>query len=358
MILCSPCCGAAPETRSGGEAYERDVLAGLVEAGDTPHVLLARGKPVATILEERVESVRPGRGLRWWAMPWVMAPAILRCWRRHGFDLLRCHSPLYLGPACLLAQRLGVAAPLVVHVHHLDEDERARTRLEVAVARRASLVVTDSAWSKGRLVAHGVWPHRVRVVHCGVSPAYRPAAIRTWAGGVIVAVGPLIPRKRPLELIRMVAAIPPTAGPRLLVWLGDGPLGPAAMEEARRLGVSFAWLRTWSDEAKRALFSVATVFAHAATVEGFPLAPLEAMGCGVPVVAFKAGPMPEMIGCGGEEGILCHDADIFSRALALRLVYPREAELMGWFAAKRVEENFRISHMVAGLRAVYAEAAR
>lgn len=355
MRICSPCCGAAPETRSGGEAYERDVLAGLVAAGDAPHIPIAGGKVVARVLASRVERVRPRRGLRWWAMPWVMVPAILRCWRRHGFDLLRCHSPLYLGPACLLAQRLGVRAPLVVHIHHLDEDERARTRLEIAVARRADLVVTDSAWSAGRLVAHGLDRAKLRVVHCGVSDLYRPAPIRTWAGGVIVAVGPLIPRKRPLELIRIVAAIPASVGPRLLVWLGEGPLGPAAMAEAQRLGVSFSWLRTWSDDAKRALFSVATVFAHAATVEGFPLAPLEAMGCGVPVVAFDAGPMPEMV-VDGDEGILCEDTDIFQRVLAAVLAQPHDAELMGQFAAKKVEERFRTSHMVAGLRAVYAEA--
>ena len=43
MRICSPHCGIAPESGSGGEVYERDLLKGLAALGEECHVLLARG---------------------------------------------------------------------------------------------------------------------------------------------------------------------------------------------------------------------------------------------------------------------------------------------------------------------------
>ena len=45
MRICSPHCGVAPETTSGGETYERELLARLGRAGVDVELILARGKP-------------------------------------------------------------------------------------------------------------------------------------------------------------------------------------------------------------------------------------------------------------------------------------------------------------------------
>jgi hypothetical protein len=45
MRICTPHCGVAPETTSGGETYERELLTRLGRAGVSIDIILARGKP-------------------------------------------------------------------------------------------------------------------------------------------------------------------------------------------------------------------------------------------------------------------------------------------------------------------------
>ena len=50
------------------------------------------------------------------------------------------------------------------------------------------------------------------------------------------------------------------------------------------------------DEALHALYHEATLFVFPSLAEGFGYPPLEAMACGTPVIAVRAGPMPEVLG--------------------------------------------------------------
>ena len=103
MRLCSPHCGIAPESGSGGEVYERELLKDLAGLGAECHILLARGKP-----HERgvpgwtVHPVWPPQGLRWYVTPLVWPRYVKRVWDDPGFDILRVHSVRYVGPAALL----------------------------------------------------------------------------------------------------------------------------------------------------------------------------------------------------------------------------------------------------------------
>ena len=122
MRVCSPHCGIAPESGSGGEVYERDLLKGLAGLGEECHILLARGKPYEQEVQcWTVHPVWPPKGLRWYVTPFVWPRYIKRVWDEHGFDLLRAHSVRYVGPAALLARRrYRLPIPVVTHHHHLD----------------------------------------------------------------------------------------------------------------------------------------------------------------------------------------------------------------------------------------------
>src|SRR6185436_17127179 len=147
-------------------------------------------------------------------------------------------------------------------------------------------------------------------VYCGVGPKYAPgprdeALARRWniAGRrVLLSLGPLVARKNPALLIETFAEIRRAAGDDVtLVWVGSGPLRAELEALARRLGIEGAVVFTgYLPEADKVpMLNLADVFVFASLLEGFPLAPQEAMGCGKPVVAFRVASLPEMV----EDGV-------------------------------------------------------
>lgn len=328
MVICSPSCGCRPDSGSGGEKYEDRILRGLAQAGEDPHVLLADKHRFHPDLLGHVEGFRARVPLRWWVMPFVMPARIGACWAYHGFDVLRVHSPLYLGPAVLIARRrYGITRPLVVHVHHW---EPRVAWLERWVVRRADLVIADSLFVRQQLVAQGVEPGRVKVVSCGVDPAPKaelcawPAWLGKDPGPIVLSIGPCIPRKDPLLVVRAVARAWLQG---TLVWLGEGPLRARAQREARRLGVRALFPGFVSEADKRALLTLARGFVFASRLEGCPLAVLEAMAAGLPVVALRAASLPELVGA--STGVLVDTEGEMARALIDLLARPDRARVMG-----------------------------
>src|SRR5258705_511551 len=75
MRICTPHCGLAPETTSGGETYERELLVRLGRRGVRLDVILARGKRHPEgVPNWTVHRFAIGRGLRWWVAPAAPRP--------------------------------------------------------------------------------------------------------------------------------------------------------------------------------------------------------------------------------------------------------------------------------------------
>jgi len=102
-------------------------------------------------------------------------------------------------------------------------------------------------------------------------------------------------------------------------WLED-PL--YAQIEALGLGDRVQFIGFAADEDLPALYSAAQVFAFPSLYEGFGLPPLEAMACGVPVVASRASSVPEVV---GEAGLLIDPLDVDDLAGALARALDDEA---------------------------------
>ena len=355
MILCLPSTGIAADSGSGGERYSVETLRGLVDAGDDPHNLLARHQRPHQELLGRVERLRWGRGLRWPVMPFVMTQAIGRCWRRHRFDVLVSHSLRYAGPAAILArQRYGITVPLVVHEHHW-EPACGTAALERWVLRQADRIIVDSAFVRRQLVGQGIDVGKIRVVYCGTP---RPAAMNTPQGLTVLSIGPLIPRKQPLELLRIFRRVAEDIPNAHLVWIGDGPLLASCEAYAERhgLGTRTHFLGRVTESFKEAWLRSASVFAFTSELEGCPLAVLEAMAVGLPVVAWEAASLPELV-VDGETGYLCTTMSRFIGCVAFLLEHPFDRQQMGAAAGARAAKHFTPGATVAGVRAVYREAA-
>lgn len=369
MRICSPHCGIAPESGSGGEVYERELLKDLAALGAECHILLARGKPYERgVAGWTVHPVWPPKGLRWYVTPFVWPRVIKRVWDTHPFDLLRAHSVRFVGPAALLARRrYRLPVPVVTHHHHLDPS-LLNPLIEKRVLEASDRVITDSQFARRQLADElGIGTDRVEVVYCGVGPKYAPmpkdpalvGRLGLQGKQVLLCLGPLIHRKNPVFLLEAFAEIRRAApAPVALVWVGAGPLRSELDARARRLGLDGAVVFTgYVPEAEKvAALNLADVFVFPSLLEGFPLAPQEAMSCGKPVVAFRVASLPEMIE-EGRSGFLVerNDRPAFVDRV-LRLLGDRALlASFGAAAAERVDRYFRWDLTVRQVLKVYQE---
>src|SRR5512132_1824376 len=149
MRICSPHCGIDPESASGGETYERELLRRLAEQGTLVDIVLARHKRhPENVSNWLVHRLPMGRGLRWPVAMVVLPPVIGRLCRETRFDLLRAHSLRYIGPAALIARRRHrLDLPIVAHHHHLDPDW-LNPLIEGRVMRAVDRVVVGSEFAR------------------------------------------------------------------------------------------------------------------------------------------------------------------------------------------------------------------
>lgn len=371
MRITSPHCGAEPQSQSGGEVYEVELIQSLAAAGHDLHLILASHKQSSSGAGA-VTIHRPylRRGLRWWVTPFVWPWAIARCWRECGpFDLLRAHSVRYAGPSCLIARRvLRLQVPIVTHIHHLDPSPLNGT-IERRVLNASDLVVTDSTFARGQLVDLGVTEAKIRVVNSGIADRFRPLPARAygyrwdreygWPRFVIAACGQLIPRKDPMWALRVMRHLKAYGyGDRIgLVWIGTGALlrGVEAAIREWGLGEMVRLPGHVTEDEKLDIYQRCDLFMHASTLEGFALAPQEAMACGKPVLGRKAASMGEMIEH-GISGYLVNDERDAADTIEGLIRHPGMVELLGCNAQARAERLFRWSRTMAGVEAVYREA--
>jgi glycosyltransferase involved in cell wall biosynthesis len=368
MRVCSPHCGLDPETTSGGETYERELLTHLASLGVVFDLILARHKRVPDVVSGFVvHRLAMGRGLRWPISALVFPPAIARVYREARFDVLRVHSLRYVGPAALLARRfLGVDAPIVSHHHHLDPSP-LNPSIERRVLEASERVITVSEFSKRQLASQlGIPAEHIEVVPNGVDERFVPgpadaglrARYRLGAGPVVLFLGGLKPRKNLPLLLEIWSEVARARSEATLVIAGDGPLARPLRRQAEALGLSARIVFTGRvpEAEKVAHFQLADVFLFPSALEGFGLAVGEAMSCGLPVVASDRGALPELV-VDGRGGFVCAAGDRQALAAAtLRLL--DQADLrrgFGTFNRERVGLHFRWPRAARRVLEIYEE---
>ena len=146
---------------------------------------------------------------------------------------------------------------------------------------------------------------------------------------VICTVGRLVVPKGHVHLLRAVARLR-GAIPARLILIGVGPLERELREQAADLGIcdSVAFLG-WQDNPCKYL-ARSTLFAFSSLWEGFGIALVEALACGVPVVAFDCESGPREILQDGACGLLVPPGDevqLSEAMLALLVDGPRRSRL-------------------------------
>jgi glycosyltransferase involved in cell wall biosynthesis len=239
--------------------------------------------------------------------------------RLHAFDVVHTHSAKAGALGRIAAYRAGV--PVIVHTYHgfpfHDFQDPVTHAAYVAIERRLARI-TDHVLAIGTGVA-------AEALRRGLA---RPTSLRTIAPVVEstvvtrdrhtrAAARALLGVPDDLQVIGTVARVDFQKAPEhllaaldalrhrdaVVVWVGSGPLLEVVRREAaaRGLGDRFRMVGERSDVPQ--ILPAFDVFALSSRYEGLPCAIVEAMRCGVPVVATSVNSVPDLV-IPGRSGIL------------------------------------------------------
>jgi glycosyltransferase involved in cell wall biosynthesis len=343
----------------GGARQVLYLLEGL-QRRQVRNVLACRPNSAIAQLAGQFADVRPIR--MGGDLDLALVRRLYRLIRSERPDLVHLHSRIGAdvmgGIACRLA---GVP---VVHSRRQDNPER---RWVVALKYRLhDRVIAISEGIAGVLLAEGLAPAKLRCVRSAVAPApdQRPCD-RSWLarefavpaqGRVIGVVAQLIPRKGHRVLLDALPSLLPSFPDLYVIFFGKGPEEAALRTTIERLGlterVRLAGFRTDLPSVLPCL----SLLVHPALMEGLGVSLLQAASAGVPIVASRAGGIPEAVR-DGVNGLLVPpgDASALAEAIGRLLGDPGLARAMGEAGRRLMQEEFSVDAMVEGNLRVYRD---
>jgi glycosyltransferase involved in cell wall biosynthesis len=239
--------------------------------------------------------------------------------------------------------------PLLTTLHHpitvdrvlaLSHAENAYRRLtqrrwfgflgmQMRVAKQLPRIVTVSESSKIDINAQmGVDLERMTVVPVGVDhTVFRPRPDRPRIPGrIMVTSSSDVPMKGLVPLLEALAKLRTERDVELVV-IGRPTEGGRVARSIDRLGLSHAvhCVSGISDDELAGMYAEAQVAVVPSLYEGFSLPAIEAMACGVPLVATTGGALPEVVGADGETALLVTPDDPEALATGIRRILDDDA---------------------------------
>jgi glycosyltransferase involved in cell wall biosynthesis len=287
---------------------------------------------------------------------------------KHRIDVVLCEFLQVAIAFSDVCRRMRI--PVVAHAHGFDLSAQTRDRAwERAYREKLPLmneIVVVSRLMRERVESLGVPADRVHVIPCGteideITDPCLPVRRKRFKA---VAVGRLIAKKGPIFLLEAFRRIRHAGVDVELCVIGGGPF----LEPMRQFVLSTGLEadvhllgNLTNDDVKKHLRDADVFLLHSVTAdngdeEGLPVAILEAMAAGVPVVSTRHAGIPEAVR-DGRTGFLVEPRDC--QAMANRVIEllqcDRLRSQMGRAARDVVVAEFSLEREIEGLRSVLAK---
>ncbi len=254
----------------------------------------------------------------------VLASKMVEVARQQKLDLLHVHYAIPHASSAYTAKRIlesgGHHLPVITTLHGTDitllgKDPSFEPVISFAINQSDAVTAVSSSLRNDTYKLFGintdieVIPNFICPTHfINLEGVHNRADFASENESLICHISNFRPVKRVQDVIETFALLSKRRPARLMM-VGDGPDRPAAERLARELGVGERV--TFLGKLKNPLeaLAIADLFLLPSESESFGLAALEAMACGVPVVATEAGGLPEVIRH-GVSGMLASVGDI------------------------------------------------
>jgi colanic acid/amylovoran biosynthesis glycosyltransferase len=292
-----------PESRIGmervrflGAVGARALPAHLATLARCPRAYLST---LAAVLRGAVRQ-RP-RSAAKEALVFVQAVPLARRARLEGVDHVHAHFASHPATAAWVVRKIaGVPFSFTAHANDLFMGPSLLCR-KVA---DAEFVIAISSYNADLLAERCPGAGRLEVVHCGVDvDRYSWSGARTRRRGLVLCVASLTRKKGHAYLLDAVAALARDRPEVELELVGDGPERERLERQARALGIGdrvrmlgpLPWEQVRGRLAEASVFALPSVRLPSGRMEGIPVALMEAMASGVPVVSTRLSGVPELV---------------------------------------------------------------
>ncbi len=350
-------------TWRGGEQQTLYLIQELQARGIESRLVCQPGSPMAERAQAAGMSVFPVR-THGEADLWACR-RIRRLIGRNGFDILHAHTSH--------AHSLAFWASLGLPVRRL-----VTRRVDYSIFRHSFLMLSGLKYRwmadhyiaisrkiREVLIGNGIPSGRISVVPSGVDPTrFESASAEALArefrlrpqDRIVINVGHLVGIKGQRYLVRAIPRVLEKVPAARFFIIGEGPLLAELSALAHALGVGERLVLTGFRKDVGAFYRAADLFVMSSTSEGLGTALLDAMALGLPVVASRAGGIPEAV-ADGVTGRLVTPAD--SGALAAGIIElltdAEKAKRFGRAGRGRVLQEFSVKALVDRTVAIYEE---
>jgi len=240
----------------------------------------------------------------------ALAVALHDAARNHGLDLVHMHYAIpHAASAYLARQMLALERPLkIVTTLHGTDITLVGMHPSFHAITRFSILESDgltavSSYLRDETVRDFSVPSdRIEVIPNFIdTEVWRPdrepchrAKLAPGGEKIVMHISNFRTVKRVEDVVSVFARIAERV-PARMVFVGDGPDRPRAAQRAADLGVESKVLFLGKHQSVDEILACADLFLLPSETESFGLAALEAMACGAPVIASRAGGLPEVV---------------------------------------------------------------
>lgn len=288
--------------------------------------------------------------------------------KNHATTVMFEYADLYLDEIQRLLKDFPEVA-IFVHGHGYDisipwlkQNRPEMLKRYPEVLNRISGLIVMSEFAKSQLIQIGMDSRIISVIPYGVELDSKQIERCNKDSLQLLAVGRMVPKKAPIHLLESVRRAVGKGANVYLDYIGEGALEAAVRDyvEVSGLVERVTFHGALPNVEVRRLMTSADVFIQHSVVdaltgdaEGLPVAILEAMAAGLPVIStFHAG-IPEAVRS-GREGILVNERDVSGMAEAIVDLYRDSTKriALGKQARHRIESTFSISQEISSLRSL------